>query len=76
MVTKAVILFNTMMNKEEDVKKKLLEIPDVKDVMIVFGVYDLVAKLECDTQERLVDVVSWHIRRLENVLSTLTLVGI
>jgi DNA-binding Lrp family transcriptional regulator len=40
---------------------------------VVYGVYDIVAKVEADSMEKLKEVVSWSIRRLEKVRSTLTM---
>ena len=54
--------------------KKLREIPNVKEVYVVYGVYDIVARVEADTMEKVKETITWHIRRLDKVRSTLTMI--
>ena len=39
---------------------------------MVYGVYDVVAKVEADTMDKLKEIVTWHVRRLDKVRQTLT----
>ena len=41
---------------------------------MVYGVYDIIARLETETMQDLKEATSWKIRRLEKVLSTLTMI--
>lgn len=41
---------------------------------MVYGVYDLIAKVESDDMEKVKETITWHIRRLEKVRSTLTMI--
>jgi DNA-binding Lrp family transcriptional regulator len=41
---------------------------------IVYGVYDIVAKIEADTMDELKEIITTNIRGLENVRSTLTMI--
>ncbi|MBI5378089.1 MAG: Lrp/AsnC ligand binding domain-containing protein, partial [Thaumarchaeota archaeon] len=41
-----------------------------------FGAYDIVVKVESPTVERLREVITWKIRKIEKIRSTLTLMGI
>jgi len=59
---------------EEDLLKKLREIPNVREVYVVYGVYDIVARVEADTMEKVKETITWHIRRLDKVRSTLTMI--
>ncbi len=43
-------------------------------VAIVYGVYDLVAKVEAETMDKLKQVVAPNVRRLSKVRSTLTMI--
>lgn len=54
--------------------KKLREIPNVKEVYVVYGVYDIVARVEADTMEKVKETITWSIRRLDKVRSTLTMI--
>ncbi|MDG6909917.1 MAG: Lrp/AsnC ligand binding domain-containing protein [Nitrososphaerota archaeon] len=70
----AFVLVNADLGAEEDLLKKLREIPNVKEVYVVYGVYDIVARVEADTMEKVKETITWHIRRLDKVRSTLTMI--
>jgi len=65
---------NADLGAEEDLLKKLREIPNVREVYVVYGVYDIVARVEADTMEKVKETITWHIRRLDKVRSTLTMI--
>lgn len=71
----AFVLINTEMGSEREVLAALRKISDVKEAYFVYGVYDIVAKVESDSMDRLKDVVTWNIRRLNKVRSTLTMMA-
>jgi DNA-binding Lrp family transcriptional regulator len=56
------------------VLKDLTAIPEVKEAHMVYGVYDIIARIETDTMQDLKDTISWKIRRLDKVRSTLTMI--
>jgi DNA-binding Lrp family transcriptional regulator len=68
------VLINADLGAEEDLLKKLREIQNVKDVYVVYGVYDIVARVEADTMEKVKETITWNIRRLDKVRSTLTMI--
>jgi DNA-binding Lrp family transcriptional regulator len=68
------VLVNADLGAEEDLLKKLREIPNVREVYVVYGVYDIVARVEADTMEKVKETITWHIRRLDKVRSTLTMI--
>jgi DNA-binding Lrp family transcriptional regulator len=70
----AFVLINAEIGSEEEVLKGLQDVEGVKESYIVYGVYDIVAKIEADTMDKLKDVVTWHIRRLNKVRSSLTMI--
>jgi DNA-binding Lrp family transcriptional regulator len=43
-------------------------------VHLVYGVFDIIAKVQVDTLDNLKDTVNSKIRRLNNVRSTLTMI--
>ena len=71
---KAFVLINADLGTEEDLVKELKKIPNVTEVYVVYGVYDIIAKVEADTMEKVKETITWHIRRLEKVRSTLTMI--
>ncbi len=72
----AFVLINADLGAENDVTSELKKLANVSEVHQVYGVYDLVAKVEADTTEKVKETITWHIRRLAKVRSTLTLIVI
>jgi len=72
----AFVLINTEIGSESEVLKALKEVEGVDEAYSVYGVYDIIAKIKADTMDRLKDIVTWRIRRLNKVRSTLTMIVI
>ncbi|MGD0550552.1 MAG: Lrp/AsnC ligand binding domain-containing protein [Candidatus Bathyarchaeia archaeon] len=70
----AFVLINAEIGSEDDVLKQLKSLPNVKESYVVYGVYDIVAKVSADTMDKLKEIVTWKIRRLDKVRSTLTMI--
>lgn len=73
-MAEAFILINTEIGSEEEVLKKLTGIGGVKEAYMVYGVYDIIAKIEAEDLDKLKDIVTWKIRRLDKVRSTITMI--
>jgi DNA-binding Lrp family transcriptional regulator len=69
---KAFVFMNIDTGGEQEVLKQLQGIPNVKEAHLVYGVYDLVARIEAETMDKLKEIVTWKVRRLDKVRSTLT----
>lgn len=72
----AYVLLNVDLGAEEALIGELKKIDEVKEAHRVFGVYDTVVKVEAESEEKLKEVITWNIRRLPNVRSTLTMIVI
>jgi len=70
----AFILINSEIGSENEVLRSLKKINNVKEAYVVYGVYDVIAKVEAETMEKLKDIITWNIRRLEKIRSTLTMI--
>jgi len=70
----AFVLINAEIGSEEEVLKELNKVEGVEEAYIVYGVYDIVARVTADTMDKLKDVVTWNVRRLNKVRSTLTMI--
>ncbi|RLI34850.1 Lrp/AsnC family transcriptional regulator [Candidatus Bathyarchaeota archaeon] len=70
----AFVLINTNMGSMEETMKDLNKISNVKEAHMVYGVYDIVAKVEAESMTKLKEIVTWKIRRLETVKSTLSMI--
>jgi DNA-binding Lrp family transcriptional regulator len=66
------VLINVEPGSEEKVVNEVRKVPNVKECHRVYGVYDMVAKVEADSLAGLKEIVTWNIRRLDGVRSTLT----
>lgn len=72
----AYVLINCDLGSEESVIEELKHVDSVKEVHGTFGAYDIVAKVTSDKPEILRESITWQIRKINNVRSTLTLMGI
>ena len=72
----AFVLINAEIGSEDEVLKALKTVPNVKEAYVVYGVYDIVARVTAETMEKLKDIVTWKVRRLDKVRSTLTMIVI
>ncbi len=70
----AYVLISCDLGYEAEIIDELKHIDNVKEVHGVFGAYDILTKLESDNMEHLRDVITWKIRKLNRVRSTLTLI--
>ena len=72
----AFVLINAEIGSEGEILKELKKIEGVNEAYSVYGVYDVIAKVEADSMDKPKDIVTWRIRRLEKVRSTLTMIVI
>ena len=75
-MAKAYVLINCELGSEENVISQIKTIEGVKEVHGTFGAYDILVKIESDRVETLREVITWKIRKIEHIRSTLTLMGI
>ena len=72
----AYVLINCELGSEEPIIKQLKSLDGVREVHGTFGAYDILAKIESDTVEKLRETITWKIRKIDKIRSTLTLMGI
>jgi DNA-binding Lrp family transcriptional regulator len=70
------VLINSTLGAEDEVLKSLKDIKEVREAHMVFGVYDIIARIETDTMQELENVISWKIRRLDKTRGTITMIVI
>jgi len=75
-MAQAYVLINCELGSEESVIEQLKSIEGVTEVHGTFGAYDILAKIESDRIEALRETITWKIRKIQNIRSTLTLMGI
>ena len=72
----AYVLINCDLGYEDDIIKELKKLPEVVEVSGVFGVYDIIVRIRSDSMDKLREVVTWNVRRIDKVRSTLTMMVI
>jgi DNA-binding Lrp family transcriptional regulator len=70
----AFVLINVEIGAEEEVIDDLSHIPEVREAHLVFGVYDIISIVETPTIQELKDAISFKVRQLDKVHSTLTMI--
>ncbi len=69
----AYVMINCEMGAEGKIVDEVKTIDSVKEVLGVFGNYDILVKLESPTLEEISDIIAKKIRRLDRVHCTTTL---
>jgi len=73
-MTSAFLFINTELLFIEDVINKLKEVHEIVDVYKVQGIYDIIARVNSDTEEKLKELVSERIRRIDKITGTVTVI--
>jgi len=72
----AFVFINTEPASMPEVLKKLKAIEGVEVAEMVYGLYDIVAKVKTETMDKLKHIITYKVRTLENVRATQTLLVI
>ena len=70
----AFVLLNAELGSEIEVLNGLKMIDEVKETHLIYGVYDIIARIEAETMDDLRKVIGWNVRRLTRVRSTITMI--
>lgn len=73
MVT-AYVLINCELGSEEDVIEKIKKMEQTKDVFETIGTTDIIAIIESDNLEKLRELISWNLQKIEKIRKTVTLI--
>jgi len=69
----AYVFVNCDLGFEAEIIDEIKQLKSVKEVQGVFGAYDILVKLESANLENLREIITWKLRKLNRVKSTLTL---
>ena len=72
----AYVLINCELGHEDEIISELKNLPGVIEVEGSYGVYDMVVKIKADTMDKLKETITWNLRKIEKIKSTLTLIVI
>ena len=73
-MTIAYVLINCDLGAEESIIEELKKLDQVQEVFETVGTHDLMAKLESEHLEKLREIITWNIQKIDKVRSTVTLV--
>jgi DNA-binding Lrp family transcriptional regulator len=71
----AFVLINAETGSETEILMILRKMENVKEAYGVYGVYDIIARVEAESLDQLKEMITWKIRRLDKVRSTLTMMA-
>jgi DNA-binding Lrp family transcriptional regulator len=71
---KALVLMNAELGHETTLVNELKKTPNVTEVYAVYGVYDVIVKVEAESMEKLREAIATKLRKLGGVKSTLTMI--
>ena len=72
----AYVLISCDLGSEENIIKEIRGLDNVKEVEGTYGVYDIIVKVESNSMEALKNTITWKIRKILQVRSTITLMVI
>ncbi|MHA2366196.1 MAG: Lrp/AsnC ligand binding domain-containing protein [Candidatus Hodarchaeales archaeon] len=70
----AFVLINTEVGSEEIVLEKIRKFSFVKEAHVVYGVYDIICRVEEEDINSLRNIITEKIRKLELVRNTITMI--
>lgn len=70
----AFVLIRSDPGVKGEILNTLEEIPEVVEAHQIYGIYDIIIRIEAETIRELKDVLLQRIRRLDKVRSTLTMI--
>ncbi|MCS7108576.1 MAG: Lrp/AsnC ligand binding domain-containing protein [Sulfolobales archaeon] len=70
----AYILVRVNLGREYELLEQINKIPNIDEVRIVYGEYDMIIKVKVNTLFELDKIVT-HVRRLNGVITTTTLIS-
>ena len=72
----AYVLINCDLGSEEEIIREIRKLPEAVEVSGVYGVYDIIARISSDSMDKLRETITWRVRRIDKVRSTLTMMVI
>ena len=74
-LARAYVLINSEIGGEQEVVDQLNAMKEVVEVSVVYGVYDVIVKLEAESMEILKELITTKVRQLNKVRSTMTMIA-
>ncbi|HIE19180.1 TPA: Lrp/AsnC family transcriptional regulator [Candidatus Bathyarchaeota archaeon] len=74
MAVKAYVMMKVSSGSERKICKKIVEFEEVMDVSIVYGEFDIIAKVKVDELETLESFLSENLRNMPSIMLTSTMI--
>ena len=68
------VLINCELGSEQDVIEKIKKMEQTKEVFETIGTADIIAIMESDNLEKLRELISWNIQKIDKIRKTVTLI--
>lgn len=75
-MNKAFVAIHCETGKENTIIRKLMELKGVSEVTGTLGLYDIIIKVEAPDSKELENIITKNVRKVPNVLTTMTLMVI
>ena len=75
-MNKAFVAIHCETGKENPIIRKLMEMKGVSEVTGTLGLYDIIIKIEAEDSVALEQIITKQVRKVPNVLTTMTLMVI
>ena len=72
-MSKAYVMMNCKLGEEESVIQSLKKIVGIKEAHGTLGLYDIIAQIECTTDENIQEIVTQQIRKISKIQTSMTL---
>ncbi|TFF84791.1 Lrp/AsnC family transcriptional regulator [Candidatus Heimdallarchaeota archaeon] len=72
-MVKAYILINVKGGTEYELYEKLMDLPGLIEIALVWGLFDLILQVEADNSKALNKLVTEKIRKFQNISNTITM---
>jgi len=69
------VLINAELGCEEEVVREIRKLSDVKEAHLVYGMYDIMVKVEGASVDKVKETVNTKIRKMDKIRSTLTMIA-
>ncbi len=69
------VLMHISPSCELEVCNKLSKIPEIIEIHPLFGIYDMMVKIDAKDYERIGEIVLLNIKKIDGIIHTSTLIG-
>jgi DNA-binding Lrp family transcriptional regulator len=74
LTSSAFVLIDCDFPFSEDIIKELKKIPEIEEFYRVQSIYDIIAKVNADSEDQLNEIVMRKVREIEGIKNTLTMI--